>query len=217
MIDYTYNVVMVSSLKQMPTQDKSLIVLAAHDGVLHFRVFDEDGNRVKETDETHLPKRMVWRIKDLRGQLKSLWPPHYLTASDKMQVILAVKLILEPTRGDRFQDWLFTNYGRNGLLLMILAVSSLALSAISPSKGWQKFIAVSWALVPPIYFFFEFHWSRRTQTPENFKLLKDGQDHAGKIWAGVLAALGLLSLSADGGAVDRNPATAPAPASPGKK
>jgi hypothetical protein len=78
---------------RIPTEGKNLVVVAAIDQVLHFRVFDSDGNRVVDTDERRLTEQ-VRLIEDLREQLESLWPPHELTGSEKRRVITAVGTIV---------------------------------------------------------------------------------------------------------------------------
>jgi hypothetical protein len=56
---------------------------------------------------------------------------------------------------------------------------------------WKKVVAAAWLVLPPVWFFFELHWVRRTR-PEELASLKESQHSAAKIWAGVAAALGLL-------------------------
>ena len=88
----------VNDVSGIPTEGKSLIIVAAVKNVLHFRIFDRDGQMVVDTDETKLTKQ-AGPIEDLRKQLESLWPPHGLTESEKDRVIAAVTSILRvPTR-----------------------------------------------------------------------------------------------------------------------
>ena len=61
-----------------------------------------------------------------------------------------------------------------------------------PSKpSWPSFVLASWLVVPPIYFFIEFH-RVRSKFPEQLEYLKESQASAEKIWAGVAAALAVL-------------------------
>jgi hypothetical protein len=58
-----------------------------------------------------------------------------------------------------------------------------------------KLVSALWALVPPVYFFFEFHWARETmKTEEELKDLQESQKMAQKIWAAVVAALAVIYL-----------------------
>ncbi|MBX6311762.1 MAG: SUMF1/EgtB/PvdO family nonheme iron enzyme [Isosphaeraceae bacterium] len=77
----------------LPTEEKNLIVVAAVNHVLHFRMFDGDGKTVVDTNETKLPKQ-ARHIEDLRKQLE---PPHELTKSEKTWVIAAVTSIVGHT------------------------------------------------------------------------------------------------------------------------
>jgi len=83
----------LNDVNSIPTEGKNLIIVAAVNNVLHFRIFDDDGNRVVDTDEKRLTEQSR-QIEDLRKQLESLWPPHELTRSDKDRVITAVASIV---------------------------------------------------------------------------------------------------------------------------
>ena len=71
--------------------------MAAVNNVLHFRIFDDDGKRVVDTDEQRLTGQ-ARQIENLRERLKSLWPPHELTRSNKHRVTTAVTSIVGYTR-----------------------------------------------------------------------------------------------------------------------
>jgi len=79
----------VKDASDIPTDGKDLIIVAAVDNVLHFRMFDRDGKVVVDTDEAKLPER-ARQIEDLRKQLVGRWLPHELTGSEKDRVIIAV-------------------------------------------------------------------------------------------------------------------------------
>jgi hypothetical protein len=87
---------LLNDVSRIPTSGKNLIIVAAVNNVLHFRFFDGDGKVVVDTDEKSLSEQ-AWQIKELREQLKSLWPPHELTWSDKERVITAVTSIVGHT------------------------------------------------------------------------------------------------------------------------
>ena len=86
----------VNDLSGISTGGMILIIVAAVDNVLHFRIFDGDGKVVVDTDEKRLTEQ-AWQIEDLRKQLESLWPSHELTTSEKSRVITAVTSIVGHT------------------------------------------------------------------------------------------------------------------------
>ena len=43
-----------NDVRDIPTAGKGLIIVAAVDQVLHFRIFDRDGKMVVDTDETRI-------------------------------------------------------------------------------------------------------------------------------------------------------------------
>lgn len=98
-----YDLQLEPSLKDVsdiPTKDKSRIIVAAVDNVLHFRIFDDNGEKVMDTDENQLKEKKPQigeEIEDLRKQLGSLWPPHERTWCEKIQVITAVISIVDLT------------------------------------------------------------------------------------------------------------------------
>ena len=75
---------LMSSMKnvsEIPAKGKNLVIVAAVNGLLHFRIYDEDGNE-DVIDEKRLTEQ-ARSIEDFRKQLESLWPPHELTKSEK--------------------------------------------------------------------------------------------------------------------------------------
>ena len=82
----------VNDVSGIPTKGKRLIIVAAVNNVLHFRIFDGDGKVVVDTDEKRLTDQ-AQQIENLRKQLESLWPPHGLTSSEKDRVVTAVTSI----------------------------------------------------------------------------------------------------------------------------
>ncbi len=83
----------VNDVSAIPTGGKDLIVVAAVDNVLHFRMFDDEGKLVVHTDEQSLTEQAP-QIEDLKKQLAGLWPPHELAGSEKGPVITAVASIV---------------------------------------------------------------------------------------------------------------------------
>ncbi len=98
----------VNDVSSIPTAAKSLIIVAAVRNDLHFRIFGGDGRMVVDTDERELTtpagqykdlrKHLEGLINELKKHLKSLWPPHEPTKSEKDRVIAAVTSVLGPTK-----------------------------------------------------------------------------------------------------------------------
>jgi hypothetical protein len=86
----------LNDVSAIPKNGKNLMIVAAVNDVLHFRVFDSDV-KVVDTDETRLTDK-ARQIGDLRKQLESLWPPRELTKSSKDRVIAAVTSIVGHTQ-----------------------------------------------------------------------------------------------------------------------
>jgi hypothetical protein len=89
----------VADVDSIPTEGRRLVIIAAVNNVLHFRVFNGVGKLVVDTDETELTIQ-VGPIEDLRGQLQGLWPPHAMTESEQDGVIAAVASIVGHALGD---------------------------------------------------------------------------------------------------------------------
>jgi hypothetical protein len=87
----------VKDARDIPSGGKNLIIVAAVNRVLHFRIFDGDGKMAADTDETRLTEKDR-PIEGLRKRLETLWPPHELTGCEKRQVIDAVTSIVGHTR-----------------------------------------------------------------------------------------------------------------------
>jgi hypothetical protein len=75
-----------------------MIIVADVNHLLHFRMFDDHGEMLMDTDETRLTER-AGRIEDFRKQFDRLWPRHPLTRSEKARVITAVRSIAGPAFG----------------------------------------------------------------------------------------------------------------------
>ncbi len=85
----------VSDVREMPARGKDLMIVAAVDSILHFRVFDSDGDLVVDTDEKRLTKRTP-QIEELRKQLGEMWPPHELSRAEQGWVSHVVTSIAGP-------------------------------------------------------------------------------------------------------------------------
>jgi hypothetical protein len=81
----------------VPTVGKSLMVVAAVGGVLHFRVFDGEGKMILDADETKLWRREI-AIEDLRKDLEGLWPPRELAQNERRRLTAELRSALDLTR-----------------------------------------------------------------------------------------------------------------------
>ena len=91
-----YDLKLLPSVKDVagiPANGKDLIVVAAVDNVLHFRVFDSDGKIDVDTDETKLTKQ-ARQVDDVRNKLASLGTIRELSDGDKAPIIAAVTSLL---------------------------------------------------------------------------------------------------------------------------
>ncbi len=89
----------LNGVNTIPAEGKSLVVVGDVADVLHFRVFDDDGKMVVDTDEGKLPG-YANQIQALRDRLRYLWPPHEITKSEKSEVIGEVLSMVAQTRLD---------------------------------------------------------------------------------------------------------------------
>jgi hypothetical protein len=103
---------------------KTLVVVAAIGKVLHFRIFDGDGNTVKDTNETELPA-FAAQIEKLRNQLQGLWPPQVLKQQDKDLVIAAVKSIVSYTPPPKYDNFKLRDGKRPRPLVLRMNVGDL--------------------------------------------------------------------------------------------
>ena len=69
----------------MPNEGKNLIVVASSNNILHFRIFDRDGNVYADTDETKLDKDV--NLERLKMMLQNVWPPHELTKIETTSIV----------------------------------------------------------------------------------------------------------------------------------
>jgi formylglycine-generating enzyme required for sulfatase activity len=93
----------VKDMTGIPTAETSLIIVAIVDHVLHFRIFDGDGNVVVDTDEKKRNEQSR-QIEDLRNQIENLRPRHELTVTEKVRIIVTVTSIVDHTRARPMLD-----------------------------------------------------------------------------------------------------------------
>ena len=82
----------VHDVSGLPTRDRSLIIVADVRNVLHFRVFEDDGNMVVDTHEDRLPGERR-QVAELKSRLSRLWGTQ-ISQSDKNSIIAAVTAIV---------------------------------------------------------------------------------------------------------------------------
>jgi hypothetical protein len=119
-----YDLRLMSSVKDVnaiPRAGTRLVIVAAVDHVLYFRIFDSEGKMVVDTDATRWTAQAP-QIEDLRKQLAKLWPSHELTTSEKDRVIDAVTSIVGHTRtprlNNRWKNSVHTHTWGAGILAM---------------------------------------------------------------------------------------------------
>jgi hypothetical protein len=82
----------------VPTSGKSLVIVGIDNkGLLHIRIFDANGNRITDMDETKLPGSQAGAIATLKQQLPGFLPPHVLTGPETAQVMSEATSIVGQT------------------------------------------------------------------------------------------------------------------------
>ena len=118
-----------NDVNDIPREGESLIIVAVVDHLLHFRIFDDDGVMVVNTNEKRLTEQSQ-QVEDLRKQLENLWPLRKLTKSAKVQVIAAVTSIIGHTRTE--------NQRMNLLAFHERTTTQRAVNEKASSKSKQK-------------------------------------------------------------------------------
>ncbi len=85
----------LADAEPIPDEGRNLVVVATVGRILHFRIFDADGQRIANTDETRLPARAA-AIETLRSELARLWPPAIPSAAEHDRIIAQVTAIARP-------------------------------------------------------------------------------------------------------------------------
>jgi multidrug efflux pump len=84
---------------EVPSSGNNLFVIGTDDDKrLHIRIFDPDGSRVTDTDETQLPSTQIGPITELKRKLPTLMPPHAVTDAQKNLVVAEATSIVGRTR-----------------------------------------------------------------------------------------------------------------------
>jgi hypothetical protein len=90
----------VSDPSELPSKGKSLIVLARLHNLLRFRIFDNDGDKIVDTDETQLPGKAP-AIKKIREMIEPAWEGGKLGGKAEADVIAAATSIFCQCLGHR--------------------------------------------------------------------------------------------------------------------
>jgi hypothetical protein len=150
----------------MPGSGSKLIIAGIdNNSLLHVRIFDANGERTTETDETKLASTAAGAISTFKQQLPGLLPPHVLTSAETAQVIKQVIAIVGQSLFDL--DTLWTNlplvWRRHG---KVPAVQSLPLTQ---TKTPPNFPSASRQLFP-----FSLTVDPQTLRPGDWKFHSDG-------------------------------------------
>jgi hypothetical protein len=87
----------------MPMEGRNLIAIVASKGELHFRIFDNAGKIIADTDETQLKDKKE-TIDNFRDQIHNLFPPHELTWREKGPVVTTLVSILGVSQAPSYKD-----------------------------------------------------------------------------------------------------------------
>jgi hypothetical protein len=102
-----YDLLLMPTAKDMsaiPPTGKDLIIVAAVDNVLHFRMFDEDGKMTVDTNEDKLTTKSR-QLAELRNRLVKLGPARELAENEKVQITAAVTAILGRSPRSEHRDF----------------------------------------------------------------------------------------------------------------
>ncbi len=99
----------VKDVSEIPATGEDLIIVAAVDNVLHFRIFDANGKRTVDTDEKKLTNKSQ-QIDELRKELVRLGPAPKLKELEEDRIMTAVTSVLgrsprPETRDYRESHW----------------------------------------------------------------------------------------------------------------
>ena len=89
---YELKLTRASALADLPTEGRSLVVVAEIDGALRFRIFDAGGRQVIDVAESDLASQST-AIANLKSRLDSLWATTNLLAEDKVAVLESTSAI----------------------------------------------------------------------------------------------------------------------------
>ncbi len=135
----------------VPTSGNNLVILGTdNNNVLHIRIFDENGNRVTDTDETKLPAVQPQAIFTLKQQLPGLLPPHVMTDAEKAQVLREATSIAgqTPSVGRELGKYHWTiETGFYGLVVLVLVMVATWAIAVTHVYLLRKFWRVLFAVM----------------------------------------------------------------------
>jgi hypothetical protein len=101
----------------VPTSAKNLVIVGIdNNDRLHVRIFDQDGHRVTDIDETKLTAAQARAILALKQRLPGLLAPHVMTDLEKAEVLHDAKIIggqfgpIHPT----FCEWVYNRADIDG-------------------------------------------------------------------------------------------------------
>jgi hypothetical protein len=78
------------------------------------------------------------------------------------------------------------------MVVASVAAAAYSLFATRATTEQKKLILVFWLVAPPAYFFLEYYFRQPYVDVTELARLKDMQDRAAQIWAGVSAALAAI-------------------------
>ena len=100
--DPDLKLIAINGRDELPVKGKNLIVLAVVNNVLIFRLFNDGGTIVVDTDETKLTAQAE-QLAELKRRLGNLWPDHTMTDEENYQIISIVALLLARTPPGSFE------------------------------------------------------------------------------------------------------------------
>jgi hypothetical protein len=75
-----------------------------------------------------------------------------------------------------------------------LAVIITVVLAPKLGSNAQRLLVAAWLVLPPVFFFAEYHLARQERTPAELTRIRESQELARGIWAGIAAALAIMYL-----------------------
>ncbi len=124
-------------------------MLANDDGMLHFRIFDGDGNASVDSDETLVPDQ-ARRIADLKRRLVRLWAGRKLSAGRKRRLIRSAASIFGYSLP---RHWIFLLLGRLAIVVAAFFYVVVVFLAQYTSWGGASSLYEQHAFLLPVPFF----------------------------------------------------------------
>jgi hypothetical protein len=102
----------------VPSSAKNLVIVGIdNNDRLHVRIFDQDGHRVTDIDETKLTAAQARAILPLKQRLPGLLPPHEMTYVEEAEVLWDAKFIggqSGPTHDPIMNEWVYNRADIDG-------------------------------------------------------------------------------------------------------